>query len=153
MTAAHYDAVAALQRDEAYMAYMEGPRTDAQIDELVERNLAHWDAFGFGMWVLHDDSSDAVGIAGMRHVDNNEENDVALGYGFAQHLWGQGLATEVGSAVVEFARDTLGLRTLIARAHGEHAASIKVMKKLGFVFERDLEENGIRGVQYRLTIA
>ncbi len=153
MTAAHYDVVAAFQRDEAYMTYLGGPRRDAQIDELFERDLVHWDAFGFGMWVLHEHDGYAVGIAGIRHVDNNQDSDVGLGYGFAQHLWGRGLATEVGSAVVDVARDTLGLRSMIARAHAEHAASIGVMKKLGFLFECDLEEDGVHGVQYRLTIA
>jgi RimJ/RimL family protein N-acetyltransferase len=149
MTAAHYDAVAAFQRDPAYMAYMGGPRDDAAIDELMRRNLAHWDAYGFGMWVLQDGDDTPVGIAGLRHVDESPDSDVGLGYGLVQRLWGQGLATEVARACVAIARDTLRLASVIARAHADNAASIAVMEKLGFEFERDLHEDGVHGVQYR----
>ena len=152
MTVDHQAAVGALQRDPDYMAYMGGPRTDAEIDELVERNIAHWDKFGFGMWVLHDHSDTPVGIAGLRHIDLlDESSDVGLGYGLSRELWGRGLATEVASACVDLARDTIGLRSVIARAHADNVASIAVMKRLGFAFECDLEEDGVRGVQYRLA--
>ena len=152
MTADHEVAVAALQRDPDYMAYMGGPRTDAEIDQLLERNIAHWDAFGFGMWVLHDRHDNPVGIAGMRHVDDHTSSDVGLGYGLIRPLWGQGLATEVASACVDVARDMLRLPSLIARAHADNIPSIGVMKKLGFLFECELDADpdGVRGVEYRL---
>lgn len=134
------------------MRYMNGPRTDAQIDELVEQNIAHWDAFGFGMWVLHDADGDPVGIAGMRHLDNEPASDVGLGYGLIRRLWGRGLATEAAGACVDVARTTLRLRSIIARAHADNAASIAVMKKLEFLFEHYLAGDE-PGVQYRLTIA
>ena len=151
MTADHHAAVAVFQRDADYMAYMGGARGDAVIDELVDRNIAHWEAFGFGMWVLHDRGGDPVGIAGLRHVDlHDEHSDVGLGYGLRSPLWGQGLATEVASACVAFARDTLRLPSIIARAHADNAASIAVMKKLAFVFECNLDADNVHGVQYRL---
>jgi RimJ/RimL family protein N-acetyltransferase len=152
MTAAHSAAVAALQQDPEYMAFMGGPRSDQGVADFLERNIAHWEAFGFGMWVFHDVDNAPTGIAGLRHLDFTNETDVGIGYGVAPNLWGRGLGLEMASACVDIARDTLKLASLVARADADNTASIAVMKKLGFTFEHEFEEGDIRAVQYRLLL-
>lgn len=54
------------------------------------------------------------------------------GYVLAREVWGQGLATEALTAVVEIAR-TIGLHGLYAVCHPDHNASIRVLEKCRFI--------------------
>jgi RimJ/RimL family protein N-acetyltransferase len=47
-----------------------------------------------------------------------------------------GLATESARAVIDYARQQLGLRRLVGWVHPENVASAHVLAKLGFDFER-----------------
>lgn len=55
----------------------------------------------------------------------------STGYVFARDAWGQGLATEALSAMVDLAA-ALGVRRLYALCHLEHIASARVMEKCAF---------------------
>lgn len=57
--------------------------------------------------------------------------DATTGYVLARDAWGRGYATEAVHAMVDLARD-LGVRTLSALCHPDHAASIHVLEKCGF---------------------
>lgn len=61
-----------------------------------------------------------------------------IGYNFGKAYWGQGFATEAMRAVLEFARNTLGLHKLVARYAKENGASGKVLRKLGFRYVCDI---------------
>jgi [ribosomal protein S5]-alanine N-acetyltransferase len=52
--------------------------------------------------------------------------------------WGQGYATEAGSAVRDEAFDRLELESIVAVHHPENAASGRIMEKLGMAFEGDV---------------
>lgn len=58
-----------------------------------------------------------------------------LGYRFLPEFWGKGLATEAATAAIDYARDGLGLRRLIALVHPDNAASARVLAKLAFLRE------------------
>jgi len=55
-----------------------------------------------------------------------------LGYWLTPGAWGRGIATEAGRAVIDMARETLGLRQLHARHFLDNPASGKVLRTLGF---------------------
>lgn len=82
-----------------------------------------------------------------------------VGYNFGRAYWGQGYATEAMRALIRFARDTLGLRTLVARYAKENPASGNVLRKLGFQYVRDIpyEANDgavlYEGEELRLVLA
>ena len=60
-----------------------------------------------------------------------------MGYRFFQKHWGKGYATESAKAVMDYGVNTLKLKNIVAQAAKENTASIKVIKKLGFVFLED----------------
>lgn len=76
--------------------------------------------------------------------------DFELGYRLAREYWGQGFATECGRAWVEAAFTSFGLERVVAFAHPENAASIRVMTKVGMMFERCGRFYGMESVLYSM---
>lgn len=64
-----------------------------------------------------------------------------LHYALARDLWGQGLMTEAGRAVVRYAFGELGLQRVFARADARNIGSWRVMEKLGMLREGLLRRN------------
>jgi ribosomal-protein-alanine N-acetyltransferase len=67
-----------------------------------------------------------------------------LGYEVAREHWGRGIATEAARRIVRHGHDVLRLNRITGYCWKEHAASARVMRKLGFKFEGTL-----RQFQYR----
>ncbi|MEZ5308217.1 MAG: GNAT family N-acetyltransferase [Pyrinomonadaceae bacterium] len=66
-----------------------------------------------------------------------------LGYILKKSMWGQGYATEIATAVKQFANNSLGLEEIYATVDDDHHASIHVLEKTGFSFlEYDFDEAG-----------
>lgn len=80
-----------------------------------------------------------------------------IGYNFGKRYWGNGYATETMQAVIDFAKNSLGLKELVSRYAKENPASGKVLKKLGFVdcreipYEANEGKAHYEGIECRLT--
>ena len=102
------------------------------------------------MAVQLKDTLEVVGWCGLKYHADTGETD--LGYRLLRKVWGLGIATEASLAHLKHATEAMGLRRVIARAMRENHASIRVMQKCGFVYERDttdcVDEDGFEGVQY-----
>ena len=61
-------------------------------------------------------------------------NDIELGYRFCCDAWGHGYATEAAGAMLSATYQAAGVDQILACAHPENAASIRVLEKLGFKF-------------------
>jgi len=55
-----------------------------------------------------------------------------IGYWVGKAFWGQGLSTEAAKAIINEARDTLGIQALMAGAFADNPSSLRVLDKLGF---------------------
>jgi RimJ/RimL family protein N-acetyltransferase len=110
---------------------------------LEERTLADYRKYGYGRWAaVYKPIAQVIGFAGLKYLDDLGEAD--LGYRFFKEHWGMGLATEAARAVLAYGFGTLGLKRIIAFADQENQASVRVLEKVGFTFEkfskyRDLE--------------
>lgn len=62
-------------------------------------------------------------------------------YALARDLWGQGVMTEAGRAIVRYAFEELGLGRVFARADVRNIGSWRVMEKLGMQREGLLRRN------------
>jgi RimJ/RimL family protein N-acetyltransferase len=97
--------------------------------------LRLYEDYGYGPYrVSLKDSGDAIGICGLFRRDGLDDPDI--GYATLPEYCGKGYASEAGRAVVEHARTALGLERVIAIISPENAASIGLIGKLGFEFER-----------------
>jgi [ribosomal protein S5]-alanine N-acetyltransferase len=55
-----------------------------------------------------------------------------LAFYLARPYWGQGLATEAGSAFIQFGFNELELRKIVATVDARNLVSLRVLEKLGF---------------------
>jgi RimJ/RimL family protein N-acetyltransferase len=77
--------------------------------------------------IARADDAALIGCIGI----NPEGRDIELGYWIARDHWGQGYATEAGSAMIEIAR-MLGHGRMVASHFLDNPASGRVLHKLGF---------------------
>ena len=97
--------------------------------------LSHYDRNGFGLWrVSERETGGPVGMCGVIRRDTLE--DVDLGYALLPEFSGRGYAQEAARAVVAYARDILGLGRLVAVVSAGNSRSIRLLERLGFMFER-----------------
>lgn len=133
------------------MALLGGVRTHDQTAAYLERNLAHWTTYGFGLWILRDTEGNRVaGRAVLRHLQLDDQDEVEVGYGFHPAFWGRGLATEIAAACIAYAWSPLGLRSVVALTMPVNLRSRHVLSKVGLTYERDVQYEGVRHVLYRL---
>ncbi|MBA1228673.1 GNAT family N-acetyltransferase [Pseudomonas viridiflava] len=111
-----------------------GPLTSlAQAESVLSRWLEHWSVHGYGWWAVATDEApdQVIGFGGIALHDYLGEQRVNLGYRFAEHAWGKGLATQLGKAGLAHAFESLHLPQVYGLVRPAHAASIKVLEKIG----------------------
>ncbi|HEY0173266.1 MAG TPA: GNAT family N-acetyltransferase [Pyrinomonadaceae bacterium] len=102
---------------------------------VAERFVESYRRDGFGFWLVEPKGSTApAGICGL--VKRDSLPGVDVGYAFLPPFRSKGYASESASAVMRYARETLGLRRLYAIVNPENAVSVRVLEKLGMRFER-----------------
>jgi RimJ/RimL family protein N-acetyltransferase len=77
-----------------------------------------------------------IGCIGFKKVSDG----AGLGYWVGRPFWNRGSATEAGQAILDHAR-SLGVRTIMAKTFPENRASARVLSKLGFTADGQIEKN------------
>jgi ribosomal-protein-alanine N-acetyltransferase len=125
--------------DPEVMRYVGTGKPNATIEETrawLGRMAAHHEQHGFGFWALVEkESGRLIGNCGMGY-QRDGGLPIEFGYTLARSHWGHGFATEVGRACLRYAFEELGLTELFASVDSRNTASIRVLKKLGFVYHR-----------------
>lgn len=152
LSAAHLPMLRLMDSDPRVMKWLGGVRDAAGLSSYLERNLDHWQQFGYGVWVLHStESGDFAGRAVLRHVDVDGTDEVEVGYGFLPEYWGQGLATEITAACLRLAREDVGLKSVVALTAPDNSASRRVLEKSGLHFERVVQHTTGPLALYRIN--
>jgi len=71
-----------------------------------------------------------------------------LGYNIMKKYWGQGLTTEAGKVILDFAISTLGEKKFFCRHAVDNIGSQKVMTKLGFEYYADSAYTSFSGEKH-----
>jgi RimJ/RimL family protein N-acetyltransferase len=122
------------------MRFGDGTKTPAQVRQWISdwiNDLYH--KWGFGMWaVVHASDERTIGYCGLSRFPSRVRRDeTEIGFRLARSYWGLGLATEAVRASRDYAFSTLKLPKLVALVDPANVASIRVVQKAGFVYERD----------------
>lgn len=109
-----------------------GVRTLDDARRYIElRILAPYRQLGFGMYRVETRADgQAVGLCGLVKRDTLPDPD--LGFSLLEEHWGRGYAVEAARAVLQHARDALGLPRLLAIVSPGNGPSRRVLEKLGF---------------------
>ncbi|HEV7385511.1 MAG TPA: GNAT family N-acetyltransferase [Phenylobacterium sp.] len=96
----------------------------------IERIRAGYAANGFGLWRADvRTTGEAAGLCGLVKREGLDHPDV--GYAFLERFWGRGYASESAAAALAFARERLGLQTVVAIVQPANGGSIAVLQKIG----------------------
>ena len=138
----------ALWGDPQVTRFIGGPFSRDQIRQRLEDEIAMMRAHHVQYWPLFMlRSGEHVGCGGLRPYDL-DHGIYELGFHLRPAYWGQGLAVEVGQAIITFAFDTLRATALRAGHHPANAPSQRVLEKLGFHFTHE-ELYPPTGLQHR----
>jgi RimJ/RimL family protein N-acetyltransferase len=102
---------------------------------LVNGPIASYTRYGFGLYLVElAATEEPIGICGILQREALPDPD--LGFAFLPAYWGRGFAFEAAAAVRCYARSELGVGRLLAITDPQNDASIRLLEKLGFRFER-----------------
>jgi [ribosomal protein S5]-alanine N-acetyltransferase len=105
-----------------------------------------------GLWAtIHRQTNRFIGRCGLIPWTIDNQAEVEIAYLLAKEFWRQGLASEIGAAIVHYAFAELRLNRLIALIDYDNIASMRTAQKLGFHFERDAEVEGTIAPLYALS--
>lgn len=112
-----------------------GVRTVEDAREYVLNGpVASYEQFGFGLYlVMLKDAGTPIGMCGL--LKRDALDDVDIGFAFLPEFWSKGFAIEAARAVMEHGRRDFGLKRIVAVTNPDNSGSIRVLEKLGLVFE------------------
>ena len=154
ITEAHFEPLCELLGDPRVGPSLGGVADPETVRAYVERELDHWERHGFGYWIWSDlETGEPVARGGLHHAHVGGRDEIEVGWAVWPARWGQGYATELGSAAVAYGFDHLRLSTIVAYTLVDNRASKRVMEKLGFEYERDVIHAELPHVLYRCSPA
>jgi ribosomal-protein-alanine N-acetyltransferase len=89
-----------------------------------------------------------VGIIGLKNIDYDKKN-TNLGYWIGEPYWGNGIATESVTLVINYAFSVLGLEEVYAYVYSENKASIRVLEKNGMTKKGEANEYNQMSDRYK----
>lgn len=131
-----------LVNEPSWLAYI-GDRGVHTLDDartyLTNGPIAMYARHGYGLWrVTRRDDGAAVGICGLLKRDTLPDADI--GFAFLPAYWGEGYAREAADATLRYGFDTQRMSRVVAIVSHDNAASIRLLERLGFAFERALTD-------------
>lgn len=127
------------------------PFNRQQMENWIDRNLAHQDTHGYGLFSVILKSNDIlIGDCGLEHMEVGGEPAAELGYDFRSENWNQGFATEAAIAVRDFAFNVLSLPSLISLIRVGNEASRRVSEKIGMQQADEFTKNDISYWKYSI---
>lgn len=120
-----------LQDEETMYAY-EGAFSDNEAREWLDRQIARYQKWGFGLWaVVLKGSGEMIGQCGLTMQPWKEREVLEIGYLFNRAYWHKGYATEAAAACKKYAFETLGAAEVCSIIRDTNAASQKVAVRNG----------------------
>lgn len=97
--------------------------------------VASYKRNGFGLYLVElKESYTPIGMCGF--LKRDELPDPDIGFAFLPEFWRNGFAFEAAAALLEDARQRLKLERILAITSLDNEASIKLLHRLGFRFDK-----------------
>lgn len=119
--------------------------------EFVEKIRKRQKDDGVTFWaVIRKEDSGFIGICGLlkQIIDNKEE--IEVGYRINDKFWGNGYGTEAAAGCIHYAKEKLGLTSVISLILPENKQSIRVAEKNGLQLEKQAMFHNMLHCVYRI---
>lgn len=138
-----------LNLDEEVMKYTgEGAFENIEESRKFLENYDQYKKYGIGRWaVINKKNEEFLGWCGLKFTEKLNEYDI--GYRFFRKHWNKGYATESAKACLDFGLNEFKMTEIIGRAMKDNLASIRVLEKIGLVYDRDFDFEGSQGVIFK----
>ena len=115
-----------LQDEETMYAY-EGAFSSQEVQEWLDRQLARYDKWGFGLWaVVLKETGVLIGQCGLTMQPWKDQEVLEIGYLFNRSYWHNGYAAEAAKACKEYAFQVLKAKEVCSIIRDINAASRQV---------------------------
>ena len=117
----------------------------ADAEGYIEKSIiSTYQNHGFGLYKLTlKTSGNTVGVCGLLQRDYLESPD--LGFAMLPQFEGKGYTTEASRATMEYAKQNLSIKAIMAITVPSNKASIGVLQKLGFQKHETVQPNEEKG--------
>ena len=141
-----FDDLLALRSDPDVMKYIgDGKiKTPEDIKWFLDMAIPYQQKHGIGFCsVFEKESGDFIGQAGLFHISFHEEHpDIEAAYRLHKKFWGNGYATELATALINWGFEHLPVNRLVALINPENTASRHVLEKAGMTYTGIVEHYG-----------
>lgn len=136
LAVADLDALHTLWTAPGVRRYLWGDRIlrEEQTRDLLMQSEYLLDERGYGYWGAFDAGDHLLGFAGFGFF--RSEHELELLYGVAEAHWYQGYAREMAQALIGYGFAHLQLEEIRASTEAANAASVRLLRRLGFVPDR-----------------
>ena len=132
MTPADRPALCRILQDSEVMYAYNGSFSDEEVDEWLERQLARYRQYGYGLWaVVLKATDEMIGQCGLTLQHWNGREMLEVGYLFQCSHWHQGYATEAARACMEYAFNILGASEVCSIIRDNNIPSQRVALRNG----------------------
>ena len=130
--------ILALLNDPSFLRFIgdKGVRTlDDARKYITSGPMEMYARLGFGLYLVElKDEGIPIGLCGL--IKRDGLDDVDIGFAFLPEFRAKGYACEAAEATMDYGKDVLGLRRIVAITSPDNEASGRLLEKLGLRFER-----------------
>lgn len=90
---------------------------------------------------------------GLLRLFNDEAGQIEVGYALHKNYWGQGLATEITRALVEYAAKQPGVTSIVAVTTPANIASQSVLEKAGLINQGSIVRDNVELTFFKKQVA
>lgn len=106
-------------------------------NHILQKMIPNYAALGFGFYLVElKDNHAPIGICGL--VKRPFLDHIDIGFAFLPEYHGRGYAFESAFAVLNFAKNDLGIDHIVAITDPENTRSIKLLEKLGLRYSKTI---------------
>lgn len=142
-----------LNSDPEVIKYADTPVKDMKETKqrLEQGPLFDYEKYGYGRFAVElKETGKVIGFCGIKYLPEIDLPEV--GFRYMTEYWGRGIGTEAAKACVEFARDDLKIKKLVALIMPENIASIRLAEKLGMKRGPTIHIYDVDAYQYEMML-
>ena len=134
MEQSDFDSLCRILQDDKVMYAYEGAFSDDEVHEWLDRQIARYRKWNFGLWaVILKENDEMIGQCGLTMQPWKDKEVLEIGYLFQYRYWYKGYATEAAEACKKYAFETLNADEVCSIIRDTNAPSQKVAIRNGMV--------------------